>query len=130
MQICKADLESHKILECLPNDDRPMSSRFPMMLDLTPAGPPPPGKGLELVIPAVCGGTSQFLASGNHDDTEPDSLQAFEIGSSGPVAISAEQNFPGPIVALHTGLDAPRAIVRNLTTGNYEAYRVAISCGQ
>jgi hypothetical protein len=131
MRICKVDLESHTILECLPNDkdNRPVDARFPMMVDGAPAGPPPSGKGLELVIPAVCGGTSQFLASGNRDDTEPDSLQAFEIGPNGPVAISAEQNFPGPVVALHTGA-TPRAIVRNLTTGNYEAYRVAISCGQ
>jgi hypothetical protein len=39
-------------------------------------------------------------------------------------------DLPGPIVALHTAPDAPRAIVRNLTTGNYEAYRLAISCGE
>jgi hypothetical protein len=130
MRICKVDLESHKILECLPENNRPPDARFPMMIDGAPAGPPPPGKGLELAIPAVCGGTSQFLASGNRDDTEPDSLQAFESGPNGPVAISAEQYFPGPIVALHTAPVAPRAIVRNVTTGNYEAYRVAISCGQ
>ncbi|HLJ24617.1 MAG TPA: hypothetical protein VKT71_10965 [Candidatus Acidoferrales bacterium] len=131
MRICKVDLESQKVLECLQNDkdNRPVDARFPMMVDGAPAGPPPSGKGLELVIPAVCGGTSQFLASGNRDDTEPDSLQAFEIGPNGSVAISVEQNFPGPVVALHTGA-TPRAIVRNLTTGNYEAYRVAISCGQ
>jgi hypothetical protein len=107
-----------------------MAARFPMMIDVAPAGPPPPGKGLELVIPPVCGGTTQFLASGDRDDTEPDSLQVFDTGPNGTLAVSAEQNFPGPIVALHTGLDAPRAIVRNLTTGNYEAYRLAISCGQ
>ncbi len=130
MQICKVDLETRKLLECLPQDNRPMAARFPMMIDVAPAGPPPPGKGLELVIPPVCGGTTQFLASGDRDDTEPDSLQVFDTGPNGTLAVSAEQNFPGPIVALHTGLDAPRAIVRNLTTGNYEAYRLAISCGQ
>jgi hypothetical protein len=57
-------------------------------------------------------------------------LQVFQTQPSGAVAVSAELDFPGPIMALHVGSDTPRAIVRNLATGNYEAYRLSFSCGQ
>jgi hypothetical protein len=101
-----------------------------MMIEGEPAGPRPPGKGIELVILPVCGGTNQFLASGGRDYTQTDSLQVFQTELNGPVAMSGELDFPGPILALHIAPDAPRAIVRNLATGNYEAYRLDISCGQ
>jgi hypothetical protein len=35
---------------------------------------------------------------------------------------------PGPVIALQLSEAAPRAIVRNLQTGNYEAYRISIMC--
>jgi hypothetical protein len=132
LQVCNLDLETRSLLECLARDAFSGStpSRYPMPVDLTPAGTPPPGKGTELVISPVCGGTNQFLATSARDYTQPDSLQVFQTEPSGPVAMSAALDFPGPIVALHTALDAPRAIVRNLTTGNYEAYRLAVSCGE
>ena len=79
---------------------------------------------------SVCGGETQFLATGARDYTQTDSLQVFQIGSSGAAAVSAELDFPGPITALHAGADPPRAVVRNLATGNYEAYRLSYSCGQ
>ena len=132
-QVCKADLEARTLGECLPKPgaaEGTTPSRFPFLVDVVPAGPPPPGKGIELSIAPVCGGTGQFLASSARDYTQTDSLQVFQTEPSGPVAMSGELDFPGPIVALHTSLEAPRAIVRNLTTGNYEAYNLAISCGQ
>jgi hypothetical protein len=130
---CTVDLEEHKVTSCLPTDgqnERPFTGRYPLMIDMAPAGPPPPGKGIELVTGPVCGGTSQFLATGSRDYLETDSLQLFELESQGPVAISRELDFPGPIVEMHSSLNAPRVVVRNLTTGNYEAYRLSISCGQ
>ena len=78
----------------------------------------------------ICGGASQFLATGARDYTQTDSLQVFQTESGGAVAVSAELDFPGPIMALHAVSDTPRAVVRNLTTGNYEAYRLSFSCGQ
>ena len=78
----------------------------------------------------ICGATGEFLASGAGDYTETDSVQAFQAGPSGRVAISAELEFPGPIMALHGGPDAPRMIARNLKTGNYEAHRLSVTCEQ
>jgi hypothetical protein len=57
-------------------------------------------------------------------------VQVFQTESTGAIAVSAELDFPGPITALHAVSDAPRAVVRNLATGNYEAYRLSFSCGQ
>ena len=132
LQVCNVDLETRSLLECLPRDAFSSSTpaRYPMSIDLSPAGSPPLGKGIELVISPVCGGANQFLATSARDYTQTDSVQVFQTEPNGPVAMSAELDFPGPILALHTALDAPRAIVRNLTTGNYEAYRLAISCGE
>ena len=100
------------------------------MFDIAPPGPPPPGKGTVIEMKPVCGGASQFLATGARDYTQTDSVQVFQTESSGAVAVSTELDFPGPITALHAISDAPRAVVRNLTTGNYEAYRLSFSCGQ
>jgi hypothetical protein len=85
---------------------------------------------MELAIAPVCGSSSPFLATAAGDDTRTDSVQLFQSDALGPLAASKELEFPGPIVALHAAIDAPRAIVRNLTTGNYEAYRLSFSCGQ
>jgi hypothetical protein len=131
--LCKVDLDTPRgAPECLAKEeqDRPMEGRYPLMIDGAPAGPLPAGKGTELVIVPVCGGVSQFLATSDRDDTQTDTVQLFGMESGGPVAISGELNFPGPVLALHSAPDAPRAIARNLSTGNYEAYRLAISCAQ
>jgi hypothetical protein len=101
-----------------------------MMFDLSPPGPSPPGKGTVIEMKSVCGGASQFMATGARDYTQTDSLQVFQTETSGAVAVSAELDFPGPITGLHAISDAPRAVVRNLATGNYEAYRLSFSCGQ
>jgi hypothetical protein len=79
---------------------------------------------------SVCGGVGQFLATGARDYTQPDSMQVFRTAPGGTVAISTELEFPGPVTALHGVSDIPRVIVRNLSTGNYEAYRLSFSCGQ
>ncbi len=132
-RICTVDLETSNLQGCLPTDGSPggpPASRFPVMVDVAPAGPPQPGKGTEIAMGAVCGGESQFLATGARDYTQTDSLQVFEIKSGVSTTISAELNFPGPITALHTVSKTPRAVVRNLATGNYEAYSLAFSCAQ
>jgi hypothetical protein len=131
--ICTVDLETRKLQGCLPTEGLsggPPASRFPVMVDVTPGGPPQPGKGTEIAMGSVCGGASQFLATGARDYTQTDSLQLFEMKSGMGTAISAELNFPGPITALHAESETPRAVVRNLTTGNYEAYILAFSCAQ
>jgi hypothetical protein len=102
-----------------------------LLTDLAPVGPIPQGKGTALSIGAVCqGNTRLFLATSGQDYTQTDSLQVFQIAESGnAVPVSVELEFPGPIMALHSAGEGPRAVVRNLATGNYEAYRLSISCG-
>ena len=132
-RVCTVNLETPNLDGCLPKEGSaggPVAGRFPMMFDIAPPGPPPPGKGTVIEMKSVCGGASQFLATSARDYTQTDSLQVFQTESSGAVAVSAELDFPGPITALHAVSDAPRAVVRNLATGNYEAYRLSFSCGQ
>ncbi len=132
-RVCRVNLETPDLSGCPPAEGSaggPLPSRFPMMFDLSPPGPPPPGKGTLIEMKPVCGGASQFLATGARDYTQTDSLQVFQTESSGAAAVSTELDFPGPITALHAISDTPRAVVRDLTTGNYEAYRLSFSCGQ
>jgi hypothetical protein len=134
-QLCTVNLESRESLGCSPTQvsNGGIIIGHPVMFDIAPPGPPPAGKGTEVGITPVCGGSSQFLATGAGDYTQTDSLQVFQEESGRAVAVSAELDFPGPIMALHADFSAPRpprAVVRNLTTGNYEAYRLFFSCGQ
>jgi hypothetical protein len=131
-RVCTVNLETAGLDVCSSTEGStgpPVPNGFPVMFDIAPAGPPPPGKGTVIEISSVCGGASQFLATGARDYTQTDSLQVFKKDTSGAVAISAELDFPGPITALHALSGMPRAVVRNLITGNYEAYRLSISCG-
>jgi hypothetical protein len=132
-RVCTLNLESLDLNGCPPTEGPaggPPDSRFPVMFDVAPPGPPPPGKGTLIKMKSGCGGASQFLATGARDYTQTDSLQVFQTESSGAVAVSTELDFPGPITALHAVSDTPRAVVRNLATGNYEAYRLSFSCAQ
>jgi hypothetical protein len=107
-----------------------MGNRASVIFDIAPPGPPQPGKGTEIEMQSVCGDASQFLATGARDYTQTDTLQVFRTDSSGGVAVSSELDFPGPITALHAVSVTPRAVVRNLATGNYEAYNLSFSCAQ
>jgi len=132
-RVCTVDLETRKLEGCLPTDGSTLAlsgSSYPVMIDVAPSGTPQPGKGTEIAMGSVCGGASQFLATGARDYTQTDSLQVFENKPSGAAAVSAELEFPGPITALHAVSETPRAVVRNLSTGNYEAYRLSFSCAQ
>jgi hypothetical protein len=132
-RICNINLESPNLDGCLPaegSNQAPPPSPFPVMFDIAPAGPPPAGKGTVIEMKSVCGNTGQFLATSARDYTQTDSLQVFQVEANGAVAVSGELDFPGPITALHAVSVTPRAVVRNLTTGNYEAYNLSFSCGQ
>jgi hypothetical protein len=132
-RVCSVDLKTSLLIECLPIDGAGAAtpSRLLLLTDLAPVGPTPSGKGIELSIGAVCqGNTRLFLATSARDYTQTDSLQVFQFVESGnSVPVSVELEFPGPIMALHSAGEGPRAIVRNLATGHYEAYRLSISCG-
>ncbi len=80
-------------------------------------------------VKSSCGTGAQLLVSPGGDDTSPDALRAYEFPDRDPVLVSTAVEFSGPVMALwsHDGFGAV-AIVRNLRTGQYEAYSISILC--
>lgn len=78
-----------------------------------------------------CGAGTQVLATGAGNLAQ-DSVRAYEFPDRDPVGVSTAVDFPGPISALWTETygDTAIAIARNRDTGSYEAFRLALSCGQ
>ena len=81
-------------------------------------------------VRTACGAGWQVLSSSA--DTAEDSIRAYEFPDRDPVAVSPAIEFAGPVTALWTEWrgDTAIAVSRNRETGNYEAYRVAMACGQ
>jgi hypothetical protein len=76
-----------------------------------------------------------LLATGAGDapaENAADSVRAYEIADRDPAPVSEALNFPGRITALWTEAkdDSVIAVVRNRESGEYEAFRVAVGCGQ
>ena len=125
---CAIALEIHALGEC--HQPGPLGARDPMppLVFFHPNYPPGRSKPFS-VMSIHCGAQIEF-GTGTGDYTQPDSVQAFEWRGAAYVPLSNELSFPGPVMALHVVDRAPTAIVRNLETGNYEAYRLSITCAQ
>jgi hypothetical protein len=78
-----------------------------------------------------CGAGWQVLAA-NSGEQLGDAVRAYEFPDRDPVAVSSAVDFPGELSALWTESrgDSAIAIVNNRETGSYEAYRLAVACGQ
>jgi hypothetical protein len=98
------------------------------------------GWGSEVAsIRSACGMGWQVLKTSPGDWTARDTVEAVEIQNGAARAVSPQLEFAGPVVALHgfamRGADSGSenksaiAIAHNLQSGNYEAYRLTISCG-
>ncbi len=89
-------------------------------------------RGLAVPVLTKCTQGPGWFVTGTGDDTQPDSVQMMESRTPDPIVVSNQLEFPGPIVDIHYDSNDPsaRAIVRNLRTGNYEAYHLSISCEQ
>lgn len=83
-------------------------------------------------VKSTCGLGWQVLASANSDGNRADSVRAYQFPDRDPVAASEAIAMSGPVVALWTEQSGTSAVAvaRNLRTGQYEAFRLAISCGQ
>jgi hypothetical protein len=81
-------------------------------------------------VKSTCGLGWQVLATGNTDGNRADSVRAYQFPDRDPVAVSEAVSMYGPVVALWTELSGSTtvAVDRNLRTGQYEAFRLAISC--
>jgi hypothetical protein len=86
-----------------------------------------------VTVKTLCGMSWQVLAtSASSAESSADSLRAYEIPDREPQPLSAPLDFPGHITALWPEAkgDTAIAIAKNEEAGKYEAFRVAVACGQ
>ena len=125
--VCTIALQTRTVGECHV-EDMPSGRDFPYIPNLFVSRTFPRSRSEFTEMSGRCGTQVRF-ATGAGDYTQPDSVQAFEEQWSTFDLLSDELSFPGPVMALHVTDRIPTAIVRNLQTGNYEAYRISITCG-
>ena len=84
-------------------------------------------------VEGACPFVRPVLASGGGDYTEKDFIQLFDGSATTDVAngnpVSAPVFFAGPVTSI-SGAEDLGIVVHNLDSGNYEAYRVYISCAK
>ena len=82
-------------------------------------------------VKTACGSGWQVLAT-RPGDNAGDSVRAFEFPDRDPVPVSPVLEFAGGITALWTEAKGVSAIAvsHNSETGNYEAFRLSMACGQ
>jgi hypothetical protein len=82
-------------------------------------------------VKSSCGSGWQVLATRAGDESG-DAVRAYEFPDREPVPVSEPVEFGGGITALWTEAKGGTAIAvsRNAETGNYEAFRLAVACGQ
>ena len=88
--------------------------------------------GLEMVgLESDCGGRSQVLASAAGDGTVTDSVSAYDVIDGAPRPTGDAVAFPGPVTALWPSAErgVAFAVSRDLRSGRYAAFRLAITCG-
>ena len=83
-------------------------------------------------VKSTCGTGWQVLAASSSDGSRPDAVRAFQFPDRDPVAVSDPVDMGGTVVALWTEQPGSSAVAisRNLRTGQYDAFRLAISCAQ
>ncbi len=77
-----------------------------------------------------CGGRSQVLASAAGDGTLSDSVSAYDVIDGAPRPTGDAVAFPGPVTALWPSAErgVALAVSRDLRSGRYGAFRLAITC--
>jgi hypothetical protein len=110
-RICDVHLENHLSLACHA---------------LAATGGAMSGGSVDGLKLASCNSAPIALVAGSGDWSVPDQLQPVGDHSS---AFDSRVDFPGPILSL-SGAENLRAnaVIFNLTTGNYEVYRVTLAC--
>jgi hypothetical protein len=83
-----------------------------------------------LLASSACATHTWWLRSDGTDWTSEDRLTLRNSVAPSNSPPAAELNVPGPVFSISAGPDvgSATAVVRNVVTGNYEVYRVALSC--
>ena len=84
-----------------------------------------------MLLSSQCSSQVWWLRSDGGDMTVPDRLELVNPSLPAAQAPLAELATPGPVLSISSGeaLRADTAVVFNLSTGNYEVYRIALACG-
>jgi hypothetical protein len=85
--------------------------------------------GSDFVALAGCGGR-HILASAAGDQHAADSVTLFDVRNRTPAAVSDPLEFPGPVTALWPAGDGALVVIRNVSSGKYAAYSLALDCGR
>jgi hypothetical protein len=131
-QVCRIDIDANALVAC-SRTDGPPSGRVFEKLEVGVPGPTHVERGSQVIaVVSSCGAERLFLTTGTGDYTQSDAIQAFESTAVNGVFVEKRLSdflhLPGPVMALQFDEVTPRAIVRNLQTGNYEAYHISITC--
>jgi hypothetical protein len=83
-----------------------------------------------LLAAPACAAQTWWLWSDGTDWTSEDRLMLKNSGAASDAAPTAELSVPGPVLSISAGwnVGSATAVVRNVSTGNYEVYRVALAC--
>jgi len=86
--------------------------------------------GRLMALPS-CGTQTWWLKSAGGDFASEDRLLLRNTAAGKDAAPVAEMAVAGPVISISAGPNAASAtvVLRNLGTGNYEVYRVALACG-
>ena len=81
-------------------------------------------------IESECGERSQILVTASGDGAATDSIAAYEIVGGSPQPVGEAVSFPGPVTALWPAAErgVAFAVSRDLKSGRYAAFRLAITC--
>ena len=87
-------------------------------------------------LSSACGESPRYLATGKGDFTQPDQITLASGSGAGAPASNGDNyagslDMPGPVLDISVAQDSKSAtaVVKNLSTGNYEVYRITAVCG-
>ena len=84
-----------------------------------------------LMVSPSCGPQAWWLRSDSVDWASEDRLLLHSAGAGKETSAAAEMNIPGPVISISAADSTGSATVvtRDLSSGNYEVYRIALACG-
>jgi hypothetical protein len=106
--------------------------------DLAPSCSPQEFAAKTLLLSSACEPSRRYLTSGKGDFAQPDQILLGSPALEGRPAPTSDTNsssssvdVPGPVLGITLAENGAAALaaVRNLSTGNYEVYRIAAVCG-
>lgn len=82
------------------------------------------------IVAVPCGSSALVVATAASGPDSADSVTAYEIAAPAPRAVTDPLPLPGPVTALWPAPGGALAVVRQLATGRYVAYTLALDCGR